>query len=106
MTIEPKFAINNLVKHKFDNLTKGNFKAAIEVLYIHTETCSAGTQIFYLGRHITATKNAKYENNPDQWTVGHDMGQDDKGQALRKYREDELVECPKDIMEIILGGVL
>ena len=105
MKIETKFDVNNLVKRKFD--TDGNDKLqALEVMEISSQTCYAGTQIFYHCKPIVATKEFKEkwkEQGEFSWVIGHGIGKDDNSKCWRLYREDELIDCPESIINIILG---
>ncbi len=106
MTIETKFDVNNLVKAKFDKGTENHFQL-FEVMQVETNTCYAGTQNFYLCRAITAKKKFKDEwskKGEFEWLICHGIGSTDFAIGWGKYREDELVEAPKEQIDIILGG--
>jgi hypothetical protein len=96
MTIETKFKINDLVQHKFAKAPtlKGlnDLKTAIkffEVLYIHTETCSAGTQVFYRCRAYYPIVESSYKEDSKIIDIGYGLGEDGK-QGTTYFREDEL----------------
>ena len=96
MTIETKFKINDLVQHKFQRAgtTKGNSDLRNsmkfhEVLYIHTETCSAGTQVFYRCRPFFPMLESNYKEDSKINDIGFGMGpQTIDGTSY--FREDEL----------------
>lgn len=95
MTIEPKFKINDLVQHKFakaatlDGLSEmRSIVKFFEVLYIHTETCSAGTQIFYKCRNYYPVSDG-YGKEMKIVDIGYGMGENGT-QGLMYFREDEL----------------
>lgn len=111
MTIEPKFKINDLVTHKFRRPPHGKKEvfSFYEVIEIQSVTCSAGTQIFYDCRGF-------YYLNTDKWGTKdetskleiYDIGvslRDDKHLALFKFREDELVQLPKNEFDFVTGAV-
>ncbi len=96
MNIETKFKINDLVQHKFAKLAtlKGmnDSKSAIkfyEVLYIHTETCSAGTQVFYRCRPYYPIFENAYKADSEIIDIGYGMGEN-VNQGTSYFREDEL----------------
>lgn len=107
MKLESKFDINNLVKHKFGR-EANDCVHCLEIMQVQTETCYAGTQIFYLARAIVAIK--KYEHDykkegPFIWTIANAIvGESNKNIAWEKYREDELIECPQEQIDVILGN--
>jgi hypothetical protein len=104
MKIETKFDVNNLVKRKFDADTKDGF-VAMEVMEIVSQTCYAGTQVFYSCRHIYAKREFKgFGEKEFTWSVGHGVSKEDAQMGWQKYREDELVEAPQNQIDIILGG--
>lgn len=108
MEIKTQFDIHNLVQRKFDTGSK-SVTTLLEVMDIKTETCIAGTQVFYATRPISIVK----EYN-DKWN-------DEKGFELRVmhgftneklntltnlpiYREDELITAKQEYIDIILGN--
>lgn len=106
MKIETKFDVNNLVKRKFDTNSK-NKMSALEVMEVITQTCYAGTQVFYLCKPVIAQKEFKdkwKEDGEFSWVIVHGISQEENQPGWRKYREDELVEAPKEVIDIILGN--
>ena len=109
MKIESKFDVNNIVAHKFQKDGHDAFIAS-EILGVQTDTCYAGTQVFYLCRNLMLQKKRDFEYKGDEvekkhkWEVNHAISGDTKGQIpLQGYREDEIVECPKKFIDIILN---
>ena len=105
MKIETQFTINNLIKHKFDTGEKAGH-TLFEVLGISTDTCYAGTQIFYTCRPILLIKIWKdkwKEEGEFDWEVKHGVSGKDGHNALQKYREDEIVEAPNELVDIVTG---
>lgn len=105
MEIKTKFNVNNLAKRKFDTDSK-NYREALEVMEIISQTCYAGTQVFYLCKPIVCKKefNERWKEDGEfKWVVGHGVSQTDDQTAWRKYREDELIEAPQELVDIILG---
>lgn len=96
MNIEPKFKIGDLVRHKYSRSNqKNDLLIAMEVLFIHTETCSAGTQIFYQCRMLFQILSSSFKEAAQLL----DIAPSDKFEI--KFREDEIVECPDDIKKLI-----
>ncbi len=105
MKIETKFDINNLVKRKFDS-DYNHSKCCLEVMEVITQTCYAGTQVFYLCRSIILNKEFEHEYKKDgnfKWVICHGVSQEENTLAWRKYREDELIEAPIGLIDIILN---
>jgi hypothetical protein len=103
MEINTKFNINQLVKRKYDVDCKDTV-SAMEIMEIQSQTCYAETQIFYQCKMIVAKK--EFENKyhaPDKytWSIGHEIGTGDGSKGWHLYREDELVYCSKEILDII-----
>lgn len=106
MNIETKFKIGDFVRHKFQRSPLGKSQTCLGavVQYIHTETCSAGTQVFYNLRFlIQAMKHdsqlwAAKDNELVDILPGADP-------TNHKFREDELVALPEDIVKIITQEV-
>jgi hypothetical protein len=116
MKTESKFNIGDLVSRRYDTITE-DMKQVLEIMEISTLTCYAGTQIFYNCKQLSAIKqegkyNYEKKQTPFNWIIGHGIGKEDNSTGIRRYREDELVECsfelreffihpPKGIIEII-----
>lgn len=106
MEIKTKFDVNNLVKRKFDTNSK-NRMSALEVMEVIAQTCYAGTQVFYLCKPVIAEKEFKdkwKEDGEFSWVIAHGISQEENQAGWRKYREDELIEAPKEVIDIILGN--
>lgn len=106
MKIETKFEINNLVKRKFDSDYE-NSRCCLEVMEIISQTCYAGTQVFYLCRSIILNKQFEHEYKKEgafKWVILHNVSQEENNLGWRKYREDELIEAPNEIIDIILNN--
>jgi hypothetical protein len=106
MKIETKFDVNNFVVRKFDTNEKDTFRV-LEVMEVISQTCYAGTQVFYLCRAMVANK--EYEKQWKQegeytWVIGHVLGKDENSTGWRKYREDELIEAKQEHVDLILNG--
>lgn len=97
MEIKTKFNVHDLLVHKYD-MDKINSVIALEVLQIKTESCYAGTQVFYDCRAIIANKSSK----DDRWHIGHSviLSEDNKT-GWKKYREDELLPASKETINLL-----
>ena len=108
MTIVTKFQINDLLRHKYGNGFEREFAGKrtvrYEVLYISTETCSAGTQIFYTCRPITVVSTKRGHGIEDD-IVSVDVQVADLADLSRcKFREDEVIECDPETLAHIHSG--
>ncbi len=106
MKIETKFDINNLIAHKFQQ--GGNIMNIMEVMEIETVTCYAGTQNFYICRLLVLEKVFKnsYSNEGKfRWRIAHSIGKEDFASGWKKYREDEMIEAPQELIEIVMGNI-
>jgi len=105
MKLESKFDINNLVQHKFDNRDSDTI-TCLEIMEVRTETCYAGTQVFYHTRNIVAMKKYKHDYKKEGefiWEIGHSIDKyGNKNISWEKYREDELIACSQENIDIIL----
>lgn len=101
MKLTTKFEVNDLIKHKYNTPGKDSV-AILEVMEIITQTCYAGTQVFYLCRAIILTKEFTGFNKEDdrKWVVGHSISKDSNKISWERYREDELISINKDEEEI------
>jgi hypothetical protein len=103
MTIQPKFQINDLVQHKYQksavaqyNLLDKNGAKFFEVLYIHTETCSAGTQVFYRLRPFFPVPDNAFKQE-DSKIIDISFGMHhDTAHGTVYFREDELRPMAED----------
>lgn len=104
MEINPKFQINNLLTHKFENQGEDAI-CVLEAMEIHTNTCYAGTQVFYECRQIHVIKKFEHEysrKGPFVWAVAHAYGKTPQDIGWKRYREDELIDAPQWAIDIIL----
>lgn len=109
MNITTAYRINDLVQHKYDRTTiEGGDRSCMEVLYISTETCSAGTQVFYTVRpiHVVQTKDySEVQTNgryPMKLEVRHAFYPNNVGtQGSARFREDELIPCNRELAAIV-----
>lgn len=103
MKIETAFDIHNIVKRKFD--TDGpDETCAFEVMEVISNSCYAGTQVFYLCRQLVAVRKYDIKRNEDRWVNGHAINrQDDSSTGWLKYREDELIAAPQEVIDVFLG---
>lgn len=103
MAIEPKYKIGDVLQRTLSRHT--NWKlTALQVMEIITQTCYAGTQIFYLCRviHIQLSKRHDFDaDRQAEWIVGHGVSNSNGGWGVQKYREDELEAADKKVLEII-----
>ena len=103
MNIKTKFSVSDFAKRKYDQQLKDQFQI-LEVMQIHSETCYAGTQVFYLCRMLFAKKEKSYVANPGeevQWAISHSIGKEEHSTGWLKYREDELVEITDGSDELL-----
>lgn len=106
MKITTKFNVNELVLHKYNG---GRNKRIVgyEILEIVSQSCYAGTQIFYLCRAIIAEKILISPFDEDKgfvWTIAHATSNDPSApMAWTRFREDELVTASLTDVEILTG---
>lgn len=103
MKIESKFSVNDLVKRKTD-IDPKNKMYIIQVMEVQSQTCYAGTQVFYLCRTLIFEKEYKKrftEEGEFEWKVAHGVSVNSAQTGWTKYREDELSEAPKEAIEIL-----
>lgn len=106
MNIELKFKVNDLIQHKYNKQKMGVLQA-YEVLQIQTETCYAGTQVFYMCRAIILNIEKDYtkDGTKKYWSLAHAINSNHSQMAWDKFREDELVAA-SDKFAITLSDVL
>lgn len=98
MEINTKFNVGDLIKHKYTSQSKKR-KFALFVKEVTTQTCYAGTQVFYICRLIFVEKilDSKFdEEGTFEWVTGFNHEQ-----KLCKLREDELTDLDKETLDII-----
>lgn len=109
MKIETKFDVNNLIVSKYQrNPAAKNPKVdplvCFEIIDINTGTCMAGTQIFYVCRCIHGIITTDYVDNKKVTTYQDFItGATTKGEYVT-FREDEVVEAPKEVIDLVLGS--
>lgn len=107
MTIEAKFKINDLVRNKFqkhqtlENLSGKASVQFMEILYITTETCSAGTQIFYRCRCYYPVITNVYKEPKALLDFAFSIGGSDSLQGTHNFREDELISLDIETKTIL-----
>ena len=107
MEIKTKFNVNNLVisKYQKDPVKRNNSElfCCYEVIDINTQTCMAGTQIFYIVRpiHGFITNEYKEGKRESKFTDFNIASYQNREYAT--IREDELVEASKEIIDLVLG---
>jgi hypothetical protein len=97
MKIETKFNVNDIVKFKYETISKSGI-SVLEIKEIISHTCYTGTQNFCLCRPIVMRKEYENEYKKEgnfEWVIYHHQG---KKQSIgwHKYREDELKKLSKD----------
>ena len=109
MKIETKFDVNNLVISKYQRnpitqKSKNDLLCCFEVIDINTGTCMAGTQVFYVCRSIHGITNTDYVDGK-RVTTYNDFaaGSNQKGEYIT-IREDEIIEAPKEVIDLVLGN--
>jgi hypothetical protein len=94
MEIKTKFQVNDIVNHKFANLSNSfnDVIVVFEVLGVLTDTCSAGTQIFYICRPLLLMHKGVWNKDMSKKTYKF-VNVEPKGKESDKarFREDELV---------------
>lgn len=103
MQVESKFEIGQLVAFKRDTLNGLDIQLQ-EIKEIQTQTCYAGTQVFYLSRTIFLKRSYKDPNDRAKgyrWRFYHGIGQGDNSTGWHKYREDEFDPVPKFIEQML-----
>ncbi len=106
MTITSKFKINDLVKHKFSTSARDK-ESLHEVLFINSETCSAGTQIFYNCRPILIVTEMDYidgKKTPVRYVSDGRNSQNINDMGCVKFREDELISCSQETIDFVLNA--
>lgn len=95
MIIETKFRVGDIVGHIFDHQKDGI--RVMQVMEVDTNTCYAGTQIFYQCRAILL----KLEDGV--WETYSTRGDNSGDTGFRKYREDELAPASDKAIKILNG---
>lgn len=109
MEIKTKFNVNSLVTGKYQRQPlkeKGGmaFLMGFEVIDINTQTCMAGTQVFYVCRGIHGMAETKYEEDKKVTKfTDFSAGSTSRGEYVT-FREDELIEASKEMIDMITGN--
>ncbi len=107
LNIEVEFRVNELVVTKYSS-TEGNIlnprdgaMLCLEVMEIRTETCYAGTQVFYVCRSIHGHTVTEYVDGERKVTYNDfQRGMNSRGE-YNSYREDELKPASSEVVELI-----
>lgn len=100
MEIKTKFNIYDIVQHKFQkNVSKERGVDGYEILEIITQTCYAGTQIFYQCRPFFKLYKKDYTRDIGNVNTLIDILHGEKMDI--RLREDELKECPQDLIDFM-----
>lgn len=99
MNITTAFKVNDLVAYKYGHSTD-EMKSIAEVIEVQTVTCSAGTQVFYHCRRIFLRRDF-FKNEQEKWVVSYGIAGERRDIPYDRYREDELIECPDDVKELL-----
>lgn len=104
MNIKTKFKVGDLAMGIFDKFREKQI-TLLRIMEIESQTCYAGTQVFYRCRPILLIKEKQlFEDKGFVWLVGHGVGENDRGQVhWLKYREDELKPALKEMIDIVLS---
>jgi hypothetical protein len=104
--IETKYDVENLVQHKYQRATPNSSKvaSAYEIEEIITQTCYAGTQVFYDCRSLHLVYETEFKENARIRKVvdcAHAINSESGRVATVRFREDELKDCPEDLINEI-----
>lgn len=98
MNIKSKYNIGDIVKYQFEKCKdEENNHSCLCIEQVMTETCYAGTQVFYLARPV----GLRLEDN--SYVIYHGTSKNNQT-GWTKYREDELVEVEQSISDMIQFG--
>lgn len=108
MKIETKFDINNLVVSKYQRNTiigkPDERLCCFEIMDINTGTCMAGTLVYYVCRGVHGITGIDFIDGKKVETfTDFNVGSNSKGEYVT-FREDELVEAPKGVIDLVLGN--
>ena len=95
MQLETKFAVNDLVQHKYNHQSS----MVMEVMQIDIQICMGGVQVFYQCRLLVP----QYKNSftrPERF-AGFEAAILKDNAVYAKFREDEIIMCS----DIIAGMV-
>ena len=84
MTIKPKYKVGDILRKETDQDSSSAI-SRLQVIEIVTQTCYAGTQIFYKCRNLSLHKREYQE----KWMASHHISKDQS--FTSRYSEPELV---------------
>jgi len=93
MDIKTKYSIGDLVQKKHLVFEEDSFQL-LEVMDVETNTCYAGTQVFYQCRLYLIEKPSIYDINAKFWKLVN------VSTTLLKFREDELIDALAESVKI------
>jgi len=106
MNIKTKFGVNDLLVGKyqrspFAERSKSESLICFEVMDVNTQTCMAGTQVFYVCRPIHGLiKNEYVDGEFVVSFVNLAVGATTRGE-YGTFREDELVAASNEVIELV-----
>lgn len=108
MEFKTIFNIHDLVKHKYESRGIESEVLCYEVLEVMTQTCYAGTQVFYDCRLIQSNEENLYKKDSEGNHMyvrrsGVAIGKDSHLMASQRFREDELVLLDEKSTAIMKG---
>ena len=98
MEIKTEYKVGDLIKHKYSSQTEKH-KTALVVKEIMTQTCYAGTQVFYDCRLIMMEKEFEKTFDPGGpfvWRIGFNTEN-----KVTRLRADEVQDLDKETKGII-----
>ena len=94
MNVTTAFEINDIVRHKYGGKFTYRHGSAenirYEIIYIHVETCSAGSQIFYTCRPLFINRDKDYASDEVKTSI---RCADNTQLKDIRFREDEVSPC-------------
>lgn len=102
MQINPKLKVGDIAQHVI-NAGSEERTPAMLVMEIQTQTCYAGTQIFYLCRSaLIERKVNKWAKEPKEEIEVHFMvPKDSQDTGWKRFREDELRIADQQVIDIL-----
>lgn len=109
MGIETAYAVNDMVMHRF-GMESSEMKVVYRVMEIITNTCYAGTQVFYRLRPVCLVKKHERFKGDGSFTwevrAGHSGRMTDKNNNLgwEEFREDELEPITQKYTDVLANA--